>query len=180
MFQSVDEISWSDPGGIESAILTLTKLYEQALLWNNMLPHCGFSPALSAPRHTLRTARVRLQMCPFCRKGTFTFNCAVFPSCVNLSPLSFIVNYGDGWTYFHSPSSNHIIHLISLLLMQSPHSAAPAPFATNYLAIRNRGRCAPLQENVSPMLLATPWIPQATLHGLPDIMYNQTTLAMGI
>lgn len=30
-------------------------------------------PALCAPRHSLRSVRVCLQMCPFCRKGTFTF-----------------------------------------------------------------------------------------------------------
>ena len=63
--------------------------------WRACLPkgNAGSNPALSAPRHTLRAARVCLQMCPFCRKGTFTFNCAVFPSCVNLSLLSVIVNY---------------------------------------------------------------------------------------
>ena len=37
-----------------------------------------FSPALSAPRHSLRSARVCLQMCPFCRKGTFLFNLRYF------------------------------------------------------------------------------------------------------
>ena len=49
------------------------------LLEQNMRRHTAeASPALSAPRHSLRSARVCLQMCPFCRKGTFLFNWRYF------------------------------------------------------------------------------------------------------
>ena len=41
--------------------------------WQRHLHTAESSPALSAPRHSLRSARVCLQMCPFCRKGTFLF-----------------------------------------------------------------------------------------------------------
>ncbi len=40
--------------------------------------NAGSNPALSAPRHSLRAARVCLRMCPFCRKDTFFFNWRYF------------------------------------------------------------------------------------------------------